>query len=207
MTITPFELLFYAGGLLILFLTPGPVWVALLARAMSGGFHAAWPLALGVVVGDVLWPLVAILGVTWLVDQVSWFMEVLRWVAVAMFVIMGILLIRNAEKTLSENSRLTRPGMWAGFAAGLVVILANPKAVLFYMGVLPGFFDLTQVTALDIAAICALSFLVPLLGNLALALSVDKMRSVLKSPKALKRINITSGFLLVGVGLAIALGV
>ena len=207
MTITPFELLFYAGGLFILFLTPGPVWVALLARAMSGGFNAAWPLAFGVVVGDVLWPLVAILGVTWLVDQVSWFMEVLRWVAVAMFVTMGILLIKNAEKTLSENSRLARPGMWAGFAAGLIVILANPKAVLFYMGVLPGFFDLTRVTELDIIAICAMSFLVPLLGNLALALSVDRVRSVLKSPNALKRINITSGVLLIGVGIAIALGV
>ncbi len=205
MTISAFELLFYAGGLLILFLTPGPVWVALLARAMSGGFHSAWPLALGVVVGDVLWPLVAILGVTWLVDQVSWFMDVLRWVAVMMFCTMGILLIRNAEKQLSENSRLTRPGMWAGFLAGLVVILANPKAVLFYMGVLPGFFDLTQVTWLDIAAICFLSFLIPLLGNLALALSVDKVRGILKSPKALKRMNLTAGWLLIGVGVVIAI--
>ena len=52
----------YVGALLILFLTPGPVWVALTARALSGGFHAAWPLAFGVVVGDVLWPLLAILG-------------------------------------------------------------------------------------------------------------------------------------------------
>ena len=33
--------MFYAGALLILFATPGPVWVALLARAMSGGFSAA----------------------------------------------------------------------------------------------------------------------------------------------------------------------
>jgi len=114
MTIAPFELLFYAGGLFVLFLTPGPVWVALLARAMSGGFNAAWPLALGVVVGDVLWPLIAILGVTWIVDQAAWFMDILKWVAVAMFAVMGILLIQNAEKELSENSRLTRPGMWAG---------------------------------------------------------------------------------------------
>lgn len=205
MTITPFELLFYAGGLLVLFLTPGPVWVALLARAMSGGFHAAWPLALGVAVGDILWPLVAVLGVAWVVDQVSWFMEVLRWVAVVMFVGMGILLIRNAEKQLSENSRLTRPGMWAGFVAGLVVILANPKAVLFYMGVLPGFFDLSGVTWVDIAAICTLSFVVPLVGNLALAASVDKMRGVLKSPKSLKRINVIAGFLLVAVGVVIAI--
>ncbi len=203
MTITPFELLFYAGGLLVLFLTPGPVWVALLARAMSGGFRSAWPLAAGVVVGDVLWPLVAILGVTWLVDQVSWFMDVLRWVAVVMFVGMGVLLIRNADKQLSENSALTRPGMWAGFVAGLAVILANPKAVLFYMGVLPGFFDLTRVTWVDIVLICGLSFLVPLLGNLVLALSVDKVRGVLKSPTALRRINVIAGWLLIGVGVMI----
>jgi len=204
MTITPFELLFYAGGLFVLFLTPGPVWVALLARAMSGGFNAAWPLALGVVVGDVLWPLIAILGVTWIVDQAAWFMDILKWVAVAMFAVMGILLIQNAEKELSENSRLTRPGMWAGFIAGLVVILANPKAVLFYMGMLPGFFDLTRVTAWDIAAICALSFAVPLIGNLILATSVDRVRGVLKSPNALKRMNITAGLLLLGVAVVIA---
>ncbi len=206
MTITPFELLFYAGGLFVLFMTPGPVWVALLARAMSGGFNAAWPLALGVVVGDVVWPLIAILGVTWIVDQAAWFMDILKWVAVAMFAVMGILLIKNAEKQLSENSRLTRPGMWAGFIAGLVVIMANPKAVLFYMGMLPGFFDLTRVTAWDIAAICALSFAVPLIGNLILAASVDRVRGILKSPNALKRMNITAGILLLAVALVIAVG-
>lgn len=204
MTITPLELSLYAGALLILFLTPGPVWVALLARSMSGGFQAAWPLAMGVVVGDVLWPLIAVLGVAWVVDQVSWFMDVLKWVAVAMFVAMGAALLRNADKQLSENSRLTRPGMWAGFVAGLVVILANPKAVLFYMGVLPGFFDLTRVTVWDIAAICTLSFLVPLAGNLMLAASVDRVRGLLKSPSALRRMNVVSGWLLIGVGAVIA---
>lgn len=205
MTISPFELLFYAGGLFVLFLTPGPVWVALLARAMSGGFRSAWPLALGVVIGDVLWPLIAILGVTWLVDQFSWFMDVLKWVAVLMFTGMGIALIRKADVTLGSDSRLTRPGMWAGFVAGLVVILANPKAVLFYMGVLPGFFDLTSVTWIDIAAICFLSFAVPLCGNLVLALCVDRARGLLKSPEALRRMNMASGILLICVGLGIAL--
>ncbi len=203
MTITPIELLFYAGGLFILFLTPGPVWVALLARAMSGGFRSAWPLAIGVVIGDVIWPLIAILGVTWIVDQAAWFMDVLKWVAVAMFIAMGILLIRNSDKVLSGDSNLTRPGMWAGFVAGLVVIMSNPKAVLFYMGVLPGFFDLTRVTWLDIAAICFLSFLVPLLGNLALAASVVRAMELLKAPGAVQRMNITAGWLLIGVGAVI----
>jgi len=72
------------------------------------------------------------------------------------------------------------------------------------MGVLPGFFDLTKVTALDIVAICALSFLVPLAGNLVLALSVDRVRGFLKSPTALRRMNVTSGVLLILVGFGIA---
>ena len=35
-------------------------WVALTARALSGGFAAAWPLAVGVALGDLIWPLAAI---------------------------------------------------------------------------------------------------------------------------------------------------
>lgn len=205
MTITPYDMLLYAGALLILFMTPGPVWVALLARSLSGGFPAALPLALGVAIGDIFWPLVAVLGVTWLVTEFAGFMEVLQWVAVVVFVIMGVLLIRNAEHALGNNSRLTRPGIWAGFVAGLAVILGNPKAVLFYMGVLPGFFDLTAVTVLDICVICCLSFLVPLVGNLFLAASVDRVRGLLTSQVAVRRMNGIAGWLLVGVGVVIGL--
>lgn len=194
----------YAGGLLILFLTPGPVWVALIARSISGGFHAALPLALGVVVGDVIWPLIAILGLSWIVGQFASFMTVLQWVASLIFMIMGGLLIRTADQKISTDSRLTRPGMWAGFVAGVAVILGNPKAVLFYMGVLPGFFDLASLTRVDIAAICFLSMAVPLVGNLVLGLSVARTRQLLSSPTALRRMNIGAGILLILVGIVIA---
>ncbi|MBT8424324.1 MAG: LysE family translocator [Silicimonas sp.] len=203
MTISTTDALLYAGALLILFLTPGPVWVALTARALSGGFNAAWPLALGVVVGDVLWPLLAILGVTWIVSTFAGFMTVLRWVACLTFVTMGWLIIRNRDKTIATDSRLTRPGMWAGFLAGVAVILGNPKAILFYMGVLPGFFDLTRLTWSDIALICFLSLIVPLIGNLFLSLFIDRARRLLTSPRALRRTNVTAGVLLVVVGLVI----
>lgn len=205
MTVTAYDLLLYAGALLILFMTPGPVWVALLARSMSGGFQAAWPLAMGVAIGDILWPLVAVLGVSWLVSEFAGFMDVLRWVAVGVFILMGVLLIRNADKKLGSISRLTRPGMWAGFVAGLAVIVGNPKAALFYMGILPGFFDLTQMTLLDMVAICTLSFVVPLTGNLILARFVDRARGLLKSPSSVRRMNVIAGWLLIGVGVVIGL--
>lgn len=203
MTISALDLLFYAGAVAVLFLTPGPVWVALIARAVSGGFQAAWPLALGVVVGDIAWPLIAVWGVSWIVEQYSSFMTVLRSVASGMFLVMGGLLILHADRAISSDSRLTRPGMWAGFVAGVAVILGNPKAILFYMGVLPGFFDLRTVTGPDIAAMVFVSMLVPLVGNLGLALFVDRVRQVLTSPSTLRRINVSAGCLLILVGLII----
>jgi threonine/homoserine/homoserine lactone efflux protein len=203
MTVTADQLLLYAGALLILFFTPGPVWVALTARALSGGFRQAWPLAAGVTVGDLLWPLLAILGLTWLVSVWGGFLETLKWVAAGIFLWMGWLLIRHAGAPIPADGRLTRPGMWAGFAAGVAVIVGNPKAILFYMGVLPGFFDLRVVTAWDIVAICGLSMVIPLMGNLALAAMIDRARRLLTSPDTLARVNRIAGALLILVGLVI----
>ena len=204
MTASVTDLALYAVALLILFLTPGPVWVALIARAMSGGFNAALPLAFGVVVGDVFWPLLAIFGLSFIVEVYAEFLTVLKFVGAFIFLIMGVLLIRKADKSLGSDNRLTKPGMVAGFLAGLLVILGNPKAILFYMGILPGFFDISQVTTLDIVAICILSAIVPLVGNVVLALSFNWARGFLASSTAVRRTNVTAGVLLIVVGVVIA---
>ncbi|WP_281955244.1 LysE family translocator [Pseudophaeobacter arcticus] len=201
MSLSVWDLLLYAAALFVLFLTPGPVWLALMARAVSGGFQAAWPLAVGVAVGDLIWPLVAIGGMSWLASSLSEVMLVLRWGACLMFVLMGVRVVRAAGRKIAENRALTRPGAWAGFVAGVAVIMSNPKAILFYMGLLPGFFDLGALGWVDVAVIICLSFTVPLLGNLVMAALVHSLRQVIASPAALRRLNLTSGALLIGVGL------
>jgi threonine/homoserine/homoserine lactone efflux protein len=82
-------------------------------------------------------------------------------------------------------------------------VIGNPKAILFYMSVLPGFFNLSRVNGYDITAILAISALIPMLGNLALALSLDRARQLLSSPESIGKINRISGILLIGVGLVI----
>jgi threonine/homoserine/homoserine lactone efflux protein len=159
---------------------------------------------LGVALGDALWSVTAALGLAWIVGSFGWVMDVLKWVAVAVFALMGVLLIRHADKTISADSALIRPGAVAGFLAGIAAILANPKAILFYMGMLPGFFDLTRVTALDIAAIAAISTLVPLIGNTGFAILVDTARRRFSSPERLARINRIAGGLLIAVAVVIA---
>ncbi len=205
MTITITELALYSGALLILFLTPGPVWVAIVARAVSGGTKSAIPLAFGVALGDILWPLVAIFGVTAIVSVYADFLVVLRYAAAVILALMGLALIRFADKVISSNNAFTAPGAWAGFLAGVLAVTANPKASLFYLALLPTFFDFTNISAFDVILICTASFLVPLLGNILLASFVGQMRKFLASPAAVKRTNIGAGIALILVGVVIAL--
>ena len=203
MTVSLHELALYALGMAGLWAVPGPVWVALTARALSGGFASAWPLAIGVAIGDLVWPLAAILGLSWIESSYGEFLSVLRWVAALIFIGMGLLLIRKPVATLNADSRLTRPGLWAGFSVGVAAVIGNPKAILFYMGALPGFFTLETLAPPDIVAIIAISAAIPMAGNLGLALFLDRARRLLSSPESVRRMNIGSGVLLIGVGLAI----
>ena len=203
MTVTVEQLALYAAAMAGLWVVPGPVWVALTARALSGGMSGAWPLAVGVALGDLIWPLCAILGLAWVLSLYGDALAVMRWIAALVFVVMGLLLFRAPAKTPGTDSRMTRPGLWAGFSVGMAAVIGNPKAILFYMGFLPGFFDLTRITAPDIAVILLISAVVPLIGNLGLALFLDRARRLLQSPRAISRLNIASGVLLILVGVAI----
>ena len=192
---------------MILYLVPGPVWAALIARAMSGGFKAAWPLAAGVVVGDGLWPVLAVFGVTWLVSLYAGFLTLLRMGGAVMLVLMGLVLLFKPAREIDDNGLAKAASSpWAAFSTGVLVILGNPKAILFYMGILPGFFDLRQLNGWDIAVIAVVSMAIPFSGNLLLALFTDRARNLVSSPGALRRVNMGSGIALICVGALIAVG-
>jgi threonine/homoserine/homoserine lactone efflux protein len=206
MTLTAAELGLYALGMAGLWAVPGPVWVALLARALSGGFAAAWPLALGVTLGDFLWPALAIFGMGWVLSVYGEALQILRWIAAATFAVMGALLIAKSGTLMSADSKLTRPGRLAGLMTGVAAVVGNPKAILFYMTVLPAFFgDLSRLTTVDIASILAVSVAVPLVGNLGLALFLDRARVLLLNPARVQMLNRISGGLLILVACAIPL--
>jgi threonine/homoserine/homoserine lactone efflux protein len=207
-TLTWGQILPYAGALALLTATPGPVVAALIARSATGGVRAAVPLAAGVAVGDVVWPLCAMLGIGVAAGVWADFLTVLRYLGAAILVLMGVQLIRRAEAAglAVAGGGLGRESGWAAFSAGLMVIAGNPKAILFYMGVLPGFFDFRVLTPLDIGLICLVSVLVPFLGNLGWAALFARARRWLADPVAMRRTHVAAGVALVAVGVAIAVG-
>ena len=117
---------------------------------------------------------------------------------------MGVLLITKSGALMSADSKLTRPGRLAGFATGVAAVIGNPKAILFYMTVLPGFFgDLSRLTAADVVAVLTVSVAVPLVGNLGLALFLDRARTLLSSPERVRTLNRIAGCLLILVAAVI----
>ena len=169
------------------------------------GFRTSVPLIFGVALGDLLWPLVALLGLSYLIPLYADILIIFRYLASIILIIMGLLLIINSNKIFSENSYLTKPGHWAGFTAGLSAVLANPKASLFYMTLLPNFFDFDKINLLDILFICCLSAFVPMVGNLILAGTLGKIRKYLLTSAAILKMNIFSGIALIIVGLCITI--
>ena len=205
MTVDSNQIFLYFLALVILFLTPGPVWVALIARTVSGGAKSSISLALGVSLGDMLWPFVVYFSLSLLISLYSDILLIFRYVASFVLILMGLQIIYLRNKTVSEDHRLTKSGFIAGFYAGFIAVTANPKASLFYMTLLPGFFNFELIGIIDVCLISLLSFSIPMIGNILMILFVAKVRSLLSSPYAVRMTNLISGILLVFVGISISI--
>lgn len=206
MMITLMETLLYAAALVVLVMTPGPVVVATIARTLASGWRTAMPLAAGVSIVDVLWPLLAILGLSALVQANADILQWMRYIGGAILIWMGWRLISGSKQALATDPdpTLMRRSAWQGFIAGVLVNLGNPKSIVFFIGILPNLFDIPSLTGADIAVILFLSAAVPFLGNVVWALAANRARRFLTSAKAVRRVNQASGGALAGAGAVIA---
>ena len=209
-SLTPQQIGLYAMAMAVLFAVPGPAWLMLVSRCLHHGFLAAIAVAIGIGLGDLVWPAIALISLTTLatihLDLLDW----LRYLAVAMFVILGITMLVSKPKPLRadpdpDSANAHKDKWFMGIMAGLAAVFANPKAILFYLGILPGFFSIEALTLIDIVVISLLSSLIPLVGNIGLALLVGKIASLISSASAMRLMHRITGVVMIGVGLAIFL--
>ena len=121
-TITTTQLFLYIIALIILFITPGPVWIAIVARTISGGPKSAFSLILGVCLGDMLWPIIVFLGIGFFISIYSDYLIFFRFICSLILAIMGIQIILNAKKSISHNHQLNKKGFFSAFSAGFKLI-------------------------------------------------------------------------------------
>jgi threonine/homoserine/homoserine lactone efflux protein len=204
------EMYFYAFAMFILFLTPGPVWVVLLARIFSNGWSGGFPLACGVIIADFTWSFLAVISISSISEAVPSITKVLTWVAAGFFIYLAIKLWKKPSYDLKNiklsniSSKFKFDSVYLeSFMTGLLVNFSNPKAILFYISIMPGFFILNQLTNKDAVIIASISAIVPFIGNIILIAMVSPVRQLMKSPSAQKKLNQSSAVRLFLVALMI----
>lgn len=204
MSITLHQLALFGAAFFVVALAPGPLTAALLARTVAYGFRSGAAMALGTLAGDAMWALTAIFGLALLAASYADVLIWLKYAGAALLVYLGIKLLLSARKGLAVGPAAPRDTALRAALSGFLITCGNPKAALFYVAIMPGFFDITRLTAGDVAAILgviALVLAVVLLGYAAIAARAAR---VLRSPEALRRMNMTSGGLLIGAGAFVA---
>lgn len=189
-----------AGATFLLGVSPGPGVFTTISRAIASGFRNASLLVVGIVVGDVVFLLLAIYGLGFVSSVLGEFFIFVKYIG-------GVYLICLAYKIWTTKSLVyDRPQkkelLWkTNFFSGLFITLANPKVIVFYLGFLPAFIDLQILTTSDIyVAIFIISATLACV-LLSYAYMASNAKKLLKDKKNTDKLNKISAGVMAGVGL------
>lgn len=182
---------------------PGPGVLALLGHAMAKGLRRSAIFIFGMVCGDLVFLVLVIGGLAMVASSFEKTFLVIRIVAACYLVFLGLKVWRAAPLDLETADVSVSSGL-RGFVSGLLVTLSNPKVIIFYVGILPAFMDLSALSPLEalMAVAIVLGMLVCVLVSYAVAAA--RARALLKSQRALKLMNRGSGSVMIGAGITIA---
>lgn len=182
---------------------PGPGVLALIAHALAKGFRRSVPMIFGMLSGDLVFVTLAIGGMSVIARNFETTFLVIRLCAAAYLVYLGVKAWRAGTLNLDADA-VPDKSRARGFLSGLLLTLSNPKVIAFYVGILPGFMDLSALNTKD--ALLAIGIVLGVLTGVLVsyAATAARARTLLKSERALKLMNRGSGTVMIGAGITIA---
>ena len=197
------SLLIFAAALFVAAASPGPATVALVARGLARGTSGAFAFMLGIAVGDVFWLCGAVLGLAVLAQTFGMVFTALRFAGAAYLLFLAWRLWTTpAGPEAAKLPETDKPSRL--FAAGLILMLGNPKVMVFYLALLPNLIDLAGVTPLGLAELVVVTLAVVLCVDGTYVLTAARARLLFKNARALRWINRGSGAMMAGAAVAVA---
>ena len=189
-------------------ITPGPGVFAILARAMVDGPKKCIMLAMGMIGSDVIYLILACLGLATIAENWSEVFTAIRYLGASYLIYLGYKMIKSLPQIKSdiqaETEAQKEKAMLASFTQGFLISASNPKVILFYISFLPTFIDLTVLTAQDIALVSVLSSIALMSGLMLIAFGASRMAGMLKTPVAHQRLNRGAGSIMIAAGAYLA---
>jgi homoserine/homoserine lactone efflux protein len=189
-------------------LVPGPAVLYVVGQGMRHGARKAIAANLGILSGNAIWFTASAIGLAALVAVAAPGFNAIRWLGVAYLTWLGISAWRDALRGTEATQRIAPPvpGTLRMWRQGVLLQLANPKAILFFTALLPQFVDAThaiapQIGVLAITSIASEFVVLAFYGWLAArggALLVAR-------PRLARATDAAAGTCLIGAGLGLAL--
>jgi threonine/homoserine/homoserine lactone efflux protein len=187
-----------AAASVLLIAVPGPSILFIVGQALAAGRRAALLTVLGNAVGALLVGLAIAIGLGSVLGTTAWLRDTLRWIGLAVLVGLGVgylLAARRAEELDSARSGSRRPGN--PFVAGVIVGATNPKALIIFGTVVPGFLPQTADPRVTLVLLSLTPPLVGLVVDATWALAAGAARKWLaRSGRAVRHLYLTGGLLL-----------
>lgn len=181
-------------------LIPSTSVALVVARSSTAGFLNGGAVAAGIVVGDLVFVLLAIFGMAALAEVMGSLFLVLRYVAGAYLIWLGLSFLRSTPSLSVKRSGRSASKLSASFLSGLILILGDIKAIFFYVSLFPVFVDPATITTSDIAIIVTLTIVSVGGVKLAYAYSARRATSFFQELKAERAVKVTAGGFLVCAG-------
>jgi threonine/homoserine/homoserine lactone efflux protein len=192
----------YVLACILIAIIPGPTVTVIIANSLKHGARAGLLNVAGTQLGLALMMLTLVIGLSSVIAAMGWLFDWLRYAGAAYLVWLGWKLLRSPE-AIAEAS--TSPAPKGGFfLQGFLVILANPKALVFFGAFIPQFIDPKGHYVAQIALLGVTAMLIALVSDGAYAVLTGRAGTWL-SRKRVRIVSRLSGACLIGGGVWLAL--
>jgi threonine/homoserine/homoserine lactone efflux protein len=184
--------------------SPGPGIAALVARSLARGTQGAAAFIGGYVVGDLLLFAAAAAGLAAIAEKAHAVFLIVKYAGAAYLVYLGYRLWTAPASSPEAAADDSAESPLRLFLGSLALTLGNPKALIFFVALLPTVVDLPALDLpgfLQIAA--AIAVLMPLvLGTYVLAAA--RARRFFRNPRAMRLLNRGTGVVMAGAAVTVA---
>lgn len=183
--------------------TPGPGVAAIIARSLAHGYRGSIAFLAGFVIGDLVWFGIAATGLAALARTAATVFVAIKWAGVAYLLYLAWKLWTAPAERVAVSESNGQHG-WRAFIASLMLTLANPKAILFFLALLPTVVDLTTMNALTFVEITVAIVIVQPAVLFSYVFLAARARQLFTTPKAVRRLNRSSGVAMAGAAVVVA---
>lgn len=125
---------------LLMWLTPGPDTMYILARSIVQGRRAGVLSALGIGSGLLVHTFLAAFGLSAILATSVWAFAVVKFVGAAYLIYLGFQLLRKKNRMLATPT-IAPLSDWQVYRQGVLSNTLNPKVAIFFLAFLPQFVD------------------------------------------------------------------